>query len=65
MYITIYSSIAIYVVYFVACLLTEVVTVCFSLTISESSSVGLGGSGHVFDTLALEIEQLLAKVWRK
>ena len=27
-----------------------------------SSDPGMGGTGHVFDTLALEIEQLLTKV---
>ena len=30
---------------------------------SDSGSGGLAGSGHVFDTLALEIEQLLSKVY--
>ena len=29
---------------------------------SSDSSLGVGSSGHVFDTMALEIEQLLSKV---
>lgn len=30
--------------------------------IYSPDSPGIGGSGHVFDTMALEIEQLLSKV---
>lgn len=39
-------------------------TIALSVSSSSESgsAAGVGGSGHVFDTLALEIEQLLAKV---